>query len=416
MGQLTTGPSEATQDGFAGASHTGTAKPNQPIPSPHRTERWITLALGAFLALFMTYRAAVTPDSLPWLAALIALLVVLPVATDSRDGFFVRLLRTVSILFITLLLAVAIAATWNRVFKPSIVQPIFTKAPYFAANFFRDDSETFFSDIQNQWADLKSHDVTLKKDLYVHFISADYQLGVHAFVGIDSRTGTGRIPVRVVPASGNPDASVIVVSWGGQSKPQIIAAATQNENMVGYIPIPRDSKTKSCAIFRYYPDKYEGSSDYFILPTSAFYDPKVAAANQTIVEHIVVMRRSDISRWNPSQFSFYIQADGPSKGKLMRHSGLSYISIDPKSLSETGECGDAHEALKMVLQAVTDARPETFPDQSEWFPDFKMKFPGLFPDGSVGADNSNELAVFRVLTRATSDDLVTAYRFQLTSK
>ena len=250
----------------------------------------------------------------------------------------------------------------------------------------------FYDDIR-QTAKAKAEtagNLNIEKLVVIHFIRDEFQIGFRAYKGISlmRRDTDGVLPLYVSTTFGGPSLTVDYFDWGdNEARPTIRSRPTVQPNRRPIVTVNANAGPRNLSIFKFYDDP--GRSDGFHV------NPFPAGSNVPL-NHYVVVRNEDLSKWNPNKFVFEAKPDG-----TIDFSSAVYVTATPSNPI----LRDAEEILSKFIIPIPDST--LLPQAKEHFNTVKERINEIFHENSF----RENVTVFWLEQKASETNLVLGYVF-----
>lgn len=260
----------------------------------------------------------------------------------------------------------------------------------FNTGFFKNDID-FFNKIRKSVArNEPTLHIKVEKLIVLHYIRDEFQIGFRAYEGLSpiSPDTESLLPLHVVTDRGGRAMTVDYFEWNDQSAPAI-GSRTAPDGQSPAVTVAAKGPRSLC-IFKLYKDP--GRPDWFVV------NPFRVAAS-TPLSHYVVVRNTDLAKWNPNKFVFDVKPDG-----TIGFSSAVYVSLESQDSAPNPSLIEAEQLLSKFF-AIPQSTP---PSPAEVHSiEVRKRLNEIFDDATF----SPEVTVFSVQRKANETGLILAYTF-----
>jgi hypothetical protein len=272
--------------------------------------------------------------------------------------------------------------------------PVSTAKPDFSdflTGFFKNDAE-FFNQMRKVGTRTAEAAQNLKAEklTVIHYIRNDFQIGFRAYQGLfpTKRDRDGILPLVVATDRAGRRSTVDYFEWDDDrsspaSQPRTAAATNATPTVT-----VSENGPRNLSIFQFYKDPDRPGDWFLINPFSLGPD--------VILDHHVVVRNEDLSRWNPNKFIFEVRSDG-----TISFSSAVYTTAPHQRGPASSNLTDACHILSRFSAIPISARANNN------FRNVKEHIDEIFQNDSFKAD----VTVFSLARKADETNLVLAYIF-----
>lgn len=267
----------------------------------------------------------------------------------------------------------------------------------FSPKFFRTDQNIYASIKEDYYGPkLKGVNVAVERIVYVRYITPEFQIGIHAYLGIKRTPGSGLgwIDVKVASESYLDQKDVDWFQWDGEGAPTLTGTSRMGDNPNQFIVRP--GSPSNFAIFKYYDDRV-GGGDHFHFTLSG-HD---VGEGFPIIDNYVVVPRNNLDIFHVNKYLFdIVPCSWCSGGASIGFSSVSFKPVDT-SAQQAQPARDLLSRFQLVATCSWDDKR----CHDNYLP-ARREIGAIFSHDSFHSD----VAVFHLSTKPRRD-MVLLYRF-----